>query len=610
MSGVVGWIDFSRDLVRERPLVTALTATMAPRGPDAETVWVSPRAAFGFRTLAADAAVGTQPYVRTVGEGEIVVCVTGAPTGLPQLRHRLGGVPADAPAAQLFASAYLSTGVDFISSLAGTFAIAIWDSRTQELVLARDQVGGQPLYYTLLSTGIVFASERKALLAHPEVEPVVDAGGLREAVSHALPTGALFSGFNSVGAAEIMRFSKRGGFTRQKYWQLATAPHTDDMQTTIANVRAMLRESVAAQVPSDPSGLVATLSGGIDSSSVAGLAAAELARRGTRTRLHTFTVDFADPGDFQPDVMRDTKDTPFAQAVADYIGSAHTVVPLAATDILDPVVRLGILRAKDIPTRIYDMDASQYLFIQHVAQSGGKVAFTGGAGDQLFQGARWSTDKGLVEADTFPWLAMAQRFGAVNGFGTGLLNQETLAALDFPTYYRDAYATAAAEVEYLPGEDDWQRNMRRVSYLVLTRGPIDASVFAAAGLQLRSPINYHKLIQYAYNIPAAMHSHGGIEKGILRAAVADLLPEQVLRRRQSATPVSNHPAYTQRLQQEMKSILGDSNAPVRSLIDVTAATELMNQPMRLAKDRLARAAVELTLQLNLWLDHYRVRLVL
>jgi asparagine synthase (glutamine-hydrolysing) len=437
---------------------------------------------------------------------------------------------------------------------------------------------------------------------------VVDAAGLREAISHALPTGALYSGLSSVGSAEIVRYG-RTGVHRQRYWQLQTSPHTDDLPTTIAAVRGMLEESIQHAVPSDPSRLIATLSGGIDSSSVAALAAAELRRRHA-DRLRTFTVDFVEQGDFQPDVMRDTKDEPYARAVAEYIGSDQTVVQLEATDILDPVVRQGILRAKDVPTRIYDMDASQYLFIQRVAALGSKVAFTGGAGDQLFQGARWSTDKGLVESGTFPWLAMAQRFGAVNGFGTGLLNQDVLAALDFPTYYRDAYATAAAEVEYLPDEDHWQRQMRRVSYLVLTRGPIDSSVFAAAGLQLRSPINSHKLIQYAYNIPAAMHAHNGIEKSILRAAVADLLPEQVLHRRQSATPVSNHPDYAQRLQEEFKAILADPQAPVRALIDLQASTELVNQPVRLAKDRLARAAVELALQLNLWLDQYRVRLVL
>ncbi|WBB81493.1 asparagine synthase (glutamine-hydrolyzing) [Micromonospora sp. WMMD882] len=615
MSGVFGWIDFTRDLVLDRPVVTMLTATLAQRGPDGEAVWVSPRAALGYRTLDVDRTVGRQPFVTDVDGQPVAVAVTGNPLGLEDLRGRLRsagrGFAPETPAVELISAAYLQWGVEFVPWLAGPFAIVVWDARSEELVLARDQLGGQPLYYTHTSTGLIFATERKALLAHPEVEAVVDVTGLREAISHALPPGPLFKGLESVKAAEIARFG-RGGWRKQTYWKLTTRPHEEDLAGTTATVRRMLEDSIRETLPADTSRLVATLSGGIDSSSVAALAAAELRRRGD-DKLRTYTVDFKST-DFEADVMRDTRDSPYAQDAADTIGSAHHLVELEPTDILHPIVRQGMLRAKDAPARIYDMETSQYLFIQHAAAQGGKVVLTGGAGDQLFQGARWSTDPGLVKADIFPWIALAQRFGATNGFGTALFNADTLAALDLPNYYRDEYARAKSEIEYLPGEDEWQRDMRRVSYLVLTRGPLDASVFAAAGLQTRAPINYYKLVEYAYNIPAAFQHHSGIEKSLLRAAVADLLPESVLTRRQSATPVSNHPRYLQRLTEEFRAVLADPNAPVRTLIDVRAATELVDalsgDTPRMAKDRLARAAVELALQLNLWLHHYRVRLAL
>ncbi|SCL31314.1 asparagine synthase (glutamine-hydrolysing) [Micromonospora pallida] len=611
MSGVFGWIDFTRDLVLDRPVVTMLTATLAQRGPDGEAVWVSPRAALGYRTLDVDGNVGRQPFVTEVDGSPVVAAVTGAPLGLEDLRQRLRsagrGFAPETPPVELISAAYQQWGVEFIPWLAGPFAIVIWDARTEELVLARDQLAQQPLYYTHTSTGLIFSTERKALLAHPEVEAVLDTNGLREAISHALPPGPLFKGLESVKGAQIARFS-RTGWNKQTYWKLSSRPHEEDMDSTIATVRRMLEDSIRETLPADTSKLVATLSGGIDSSSVAALAAAELRRRGG-DKLRTYTVDFKST-EFEADVMRDTRDSPYAQAAADMIDSVHNLVELESTDILHPIIRQGMLRAKDAPARIYDMETSQYLFIQHAGAQGGKIVLTGGAGDQLFQGARWSTDQGLVGAGTFPWIALAQRFGATNGFGTALFNADTLAALDLPNYYADEYQKALGEIEYLPGEDEWQRNMRRVSYLVLTRGPLDSSVFAAAGLQTRAPINYYKLVEYAYNIPAAYQHHGGIEKSLLRAAVADLLPEEVLKRRQSATPVSNHPSYAQRLQDEFRAILADPNAPVRPLIDLEAATALAENAPRLAKDRLARAAAELTLQLNLWLHHYRVRLAL
>jgi asparagine synthase (glutamine-hydrolysing) len=611
MSGVVGWIDFSRNLSLQRPLMTTLAGTLAHRGPDGEQVWVSPRAAFGFRAFRVGTQVDQQPLVTTEGERSVVTCVTGSPGGLTDLRERLRAVgrpgAPDASAAALVAQAYLQWGDGFVPWLNGAFALVIWDEQREELLLARDQMGGQTLFYTHTPTGLVIGSERKALLAHPEVSTVVHTAGLREVICHAVPTGPLYSGFSQVEAAEVARFS-RAGWSRHRYWTLRTRPHTDDLATTIGTIRAMLEESAELSVPDDTSTSAVTLSGGIDSSSVAGLVAGLLKRRGAGP-LSTYTIDYAYDG-FQADVMRTSRDAPFAGMVADHLGTDHHVVQLEAADILDPVVRLAMLRAKDCPTRIYDMDAWQQMFLQQVAADGKKILFTGLGGDNAFLGANWCNDRGLVESGTFPWVALAQRHGAVNGFGTGLVNPDLLAGLDLENYYRDEYAAAIADVEHLPDEDDWARKMRRVAYLVLTQFRGDSSIFSAAGLQVRSPINYYRLIEYTYNIPSDWHRHGDIEKGLLRAAVADLLPEPVVRRPRSATPISHDPGYPLRLQELFKEMLADPQAPARPLIDLTAAAELANQPDRLAHDRMARASVDLVLQLNLWLDQYRVRLAL
>ena len=611
MSGVVGWVDFTRDLTLHRPVVTALAGTLAQRGPDSEAVWVSSRAALGFRGLAVGAAPEPGPVVVEADGRTVAVCVTGFPFGLDEtvqrLRSRHIDLQADAGAAEILGHAYLCWGDDIVPELSGSFALALWDAAEEELVLARSAMAGQGLYFAETPTGIVFGSERKAVLAHPEVEPTVDVGGLREAVSHALPPGPLFSALGQVEAAQIARFG-RTGWKRRTYWQLHSRPHDDDVDTTVRRIREMLEANMRHHLPGDPSRLTVMLSGGIDSSSVAALAAAELRRRG-EGQLRTFTIDYRDDG-FQADVMRASRDAPFAELVAEHIGADQTTVPLVATDTLDPLVRIGILQANDGPTRIYDMDAAQHLFLQHVSARGNRVAFTGYGADNAFLGANWSNDEGLVSSGTFPWVALAQRHGAVNGFGTGLLGADLLALLDLPGYYRDTYSTAASAVEHLDGETERQRLMRRVSYLVLTLFRSDHAVFADAGLQARSPISSAELLQYAYNIPAEMQRHGGLEKGLLRAAVADLLPAEIVGRPRSAAPVGNDPGYPARLAAEFAAVLSDPDAPVRALIDLPAAVGLAAQPERIAVDRMARADVELVLQLNLWIDHYRIRLAL
>lgn len=611
MSGLVGWIDFERDLELERPLITALTGTLAQRGPDREAVWVEPHAAFGYRELAVEPGLDGRPRTVAAGAATVTACVSGSPSGLPDLLRRLRSAGTDVPAGaampELVAHAYLRWGTAFVPWLDGPFAIAIWDDRTQELVLARDRIGGEPIYYTPTPTGLVFASGRETLLAHPEVAPVVDAEGLRQVISHALPTGPIFAGFGAVESAQIVTYG-RGGPRTETYWGLATREHTDDLDATIARVRELLEESIAANLPADPSHLVAMLSGGIDSSSVAALTAAELARR-DQGALRTFTIDYQD-SEFQADVMRRTKDEPFAREVAGHIGADHTVVALRPSDILAPSVQRGLLASMQAPTRIYDMDAGQYIFLKHAATGGNKIILTGFGGDNAFLGSNWSIDKGLIQSGTFPWLALAQRHGAANGFGTGLLNADTLKALDLPAYYTAAYDAAIAPITHLPGETEWQKQMRRVSYLVLTQFRTDYAMFAATGLQARSPISSWRLLEYAYNIPAAMQGHGGIEKGLLRAAVADLLPERVVKRRRSATPVANHPGYPRRLAEELSGILADPRAPVLPLIDRDQAAERAAAETVLAENRLARADAELVLQLNNWLTHYRVRLTI
>ncbi|MEV0381357.1 asparagine synthase-related protein [Nonomuraea sp. NPDC050643] len=604
MSGVVGWIDYSRNLSLERPLMSALTGTLAQRGPDGETVWSSPHAAIGYREL--DLGLTGAPFA--LEPGPVTVCVAGSPFGLGELRGRLPSAPTGASASEVIARAYLEWGTDFVPWLDGPFAIVIWDGRRRELVLARDRIGGQPLFYTATPTGLLFASRRETLLAHPEVAPVVDVGGLRQVISHALPTGPVFAGFESVGPAEIVTFDGEGRASRNRYWSLTTREHTDDLDATVARIRELLEESIRLNVPDDPARLVAMLSGGIDSSSVAALAAAELRRRGLGP-LRTFTIDYLD-SEFQADVMRRTKDAPYASKAADHIGAAHTTVSLRPSDILHPLVQKGLLGATESPARIYDMDAGQHIFLRHAAAQDGRIILTGFGGDNAFLGSNWAIDRGLVESGTFPWLALAQRHGAANGFGTGLLNKETLDVLDFPVYYRDTYATAIADVVHLPGEDQWQRQLRRVSHLVMTLFRTDYAMFTAAGLQARSPINSHLLLEYAYNIPADLQAHGGIEKGLLRAAVKDLLPEEIVQRRRSATPVSNHPDYPRQLQSELKEILADGHAPVRALMDLELAAARAGDPATLAENRLARADVELMIQLNNWLTAYRVRLAL
>lgn len=156
--------------------------------------------------------------------------------------------------------------------------------------------------------------------------------------------------------------------------------------------------------------------------------------------------------------------------------------------------------------------------------------------------------------------------------------------------------------------------MRGITYLHLTRWlPLllnrDDRLSMAVGLELRVPYCDHRLVEYAFGIPWSMKSLGGSEKGVLRAAVADLLPASVLQRRKSPFPVTQDPDYGLALRAQFDAVVTDPTSPVRPLLDTARAGSLLRERRPIeATGWGERRDVEMVLQLDAWLRRYRVRL--
>lgn len=622
MSGLVGWVDFSeRDLEKEWAVLSGMAGAVARRGPDGQQVWTRTHVGLGFRSLTIGSKpVAPQPHVQSTADGQIAVCVSGTPTGVAELgewlRTRGRGAHPAAPAAELVANAYLEDGTAAVTRLTGAFAIAIWDGRTEEIVLIRDRFGNQPLYYALTDTGLIFGSERKALFAHPDTETAVDIDGLRELFCYAGTAGhGVFVGIKQVEAAEIVRFG-RGGLRREQYWRLTSEPHTDDLDTTIRRVRELLSDSTAAQL-GDADGVGIMLSGGVDSSAVTGLASDALQRNGGGT-LRTFTVTFAEHGEnFKPDEVWATPDAPFVADMVKHVGAEHTNVVLDTADILDPLARAATLIAKDVPSPLGNMNTSLYLLDREVSKHV-RAALLGEIADAVFGGFSWVHNPQLAAAQTMPWIAMAHYGGGKYGMGGDLLHPDLLKKLELNEYCAAAWESSVAQVVHLDGESDVDRQMRRINYLHLTRWletllAHDESIGMSTGLEVRMPFCDHLLVQYVYNVPWAMKSFDGQEKSLLRAAVADLLPESVLRRPKSPYPVTQDPAYGQWLVDGLGALVADGSSPVADLVNAGAIAELQADHSVLdsgPRAWVARANCEMVLGLDAWLRHYNVRLVL
>ena len=611
MCGITGWVDFGRDLTRDRATVAAMTATLACRGPDGEGLWLSRHAALGHRRLAViDPAGGAQPMAAGPdGRTPAVITFCGEIYNFRELRVELqsrGHRFRTRSDTEVLLRCYLQWGSGFAERLNGMFAAGIWDPASEELLLARDRMGVKPLYYFRTPGGVLFGSEPKAILANGLVPRRVDADGLREILDMVkTPERAVYAGMAEVRPGTVVRV-RRSGLTRQRYWALQARSHPDTLETTIRTVRDLLADSVARQLIADVP-LCTLLSGGLDSSAVTALAAKALGR----DRVRSFSVDFAGAGEvFQPDAVRGARDAPYALQMAGHVAAEHTEVLLDSARLAASGIREAVLRATDVPPAYWgDMWPSLYLLFRAIKEHS-TVALSGEAADEIFGGYRWFRNPGAVRAATFPWLTSgsARYFG-----GSSLLHPGLLDKLDIPGYRQARYREAVAEVPVLPGEPADERRMREVTYLNLTRFVqtlLDRKdrMSMAVGLEVRVPFCDHRLVESVFNVPWRMKSFDGREKSLLRAAVADLLPASVVQRVKTPFPATQDPGYERRLRAELAQVLSDADAPVRPLLDLDQARTAAARAGQKISQPYERGGLEMALWLNRWLSAYDVTL--
>ena len=610
MCGITGWVDFSRDLRNERAAIVDMTATMIGRGPDAGGVWCSEHAAIGHRRLSVIDLPGGEQPMRAPGKGageNVVLTFSGEIYNFTELRGELaarGHEFLTRSDTEVLLHSYLEWGADCVGRLNGMFAFGIWDERRQELLLARDRLGVKPLYYAGRPDGVLFGSEPKAVLVHPDFRAEIDAEGIAELFSQfgtATPGHGVYRGLAEVRPGTLVRVGRRGIRT-SVYWTLSALEHTDDLAATAGTVRELLTDIAGRQTVADVP-LCSLLSGGLDSSVVSALAAGALSRR-DRAKLATFSVDFTGSADaFTPDQLRPSHDEPFARAAAEYIGSRHAAITLEAEDLV--TAQWAPLDAHDLPT-MGDMYVSFALLCREISRQS-TVALSGEAADEVFGGYPWYHVPALLAAPTFPW--------AARGSWEPLLHPDVRARVRLGEYAADRYAQALAEVPRLAGESREDRRIREILYLGLTRwlpSLLDRKdrLSMASGLEVRVPFCDHRLVEYVWNVPWAMKEAGGIEKGLLRAAADGLLPDDLLRRRKSIYPGAADPAYERAIDAQLRRLLTQPDAPLFGLISRERLTAAYAADPRLpglmSVQPSSTSPVAYLLDINRWLDRFDV----
>ncbi len=295
MCGITGWIDWGKDLTNYEGVISKMGNTLQHRGPDSRGSWVSKHAALAHtRLIVIDPIGGVQPMIRQYGHRKYVITYNGELYNTNELRKELeslGHLFTSHSDTEVLLVSYIEWKEKCVDHLNGIFAFGVWDEEEQNLFLARDRLGVKPLFYTLQNNALLYASEIKALLAHPDIKAEVDEEGLSEIFGlgpSRTPGHGVFRGIAELKPGNYLVYNRNGTYIRP-YWQLKSYTHEDDFKTTVERVRDLVLDTVDRQLISDVP-VCTFLSGGLDSSIISAVAADVYKRK--NHILNTYSIDY------------------------------------------------------------------------------------------------------------------------------------------------------------------------------------------------------------------------------------------------------------------------------------------------------------------------------
>ncbi|HWE31114.1 MAG TPA: asparagine synthase (glutamine-hydrolyzing) [Polyangia bacterium] len=616
MYGFVAAAGDLGDPVRTVATLDAMDRSIHHRGPDDNGHYVDERCAMGMRRLSIiDLGGGKQPIASC--DRRYWIVYNGEIYNYRSLRERLlarGHNFTTTSDTEVIVHLYEERGAGVVDALSGMFGFAVWDRERHELVLARDRLGIKPIYYAPTPRGLVFASELKSLLCHPDVRRSVSP----EALSHYLSFGAtpgdqsILDGVRKLLPGHVLRY-RGGDVAVTRYWDLPRQERVVDERDAAAEVRSLLRQAVASHLVADvPVG--AFLSGGVDSASVVGT----MAELGARPK--TFSIGFEEA---------DFNELDYARVIAKKFETDHhelIVRPDAweLTEKLTWFLDEPFADVSSVPTYLVSKLAAEHV----------KVVLSGDGGDEVFAGYeryQWTAK----EERRFGWmpgplrklmaLGAAQLPDRAPGKrylrhialpaqaryvdGVAMFQQPFKSRLVAPELHAqlaareldsaDPYRDREAQMAHAPGD-----LTRRMLYLdTLTYLPLDIltkvdRMTMAHSLEARPPLLDHTLVERVFAMPSALKlTAGGTQKHIFKRAMADLLPSDILTRPKRGFGVPIVKWLRGALREPALELLSGKRMRERGWLDPRAVSTIVDEHMSGRRDHALSIWSLMTLEL-------------
>lgn len=604
MSAIAGILDLDTG----EEAVERMIKTMRLRGKAGADYYRERETCLVQSRSKAAAPQDTQPMALWDGDEEYVAVLDGKlynsgdiRKGLEKLGHSFHG----RTDAELLLHAYAQWGEDCLERLDGTFAFALWDVKRKRLFMARDRLGVKPFFYKEHRGGLLFASEIKTILSYPTVKPELTEEGATQILllgPGRSPGSGVFRGIRELEPGWCGNYES-GRLTLRQYWRLRDREHRESFEETAETVRRLVTNSILRQSAGEEN-MGAFLSGGLDSSLVTAVCAQRKADCGGV--LKTFSVDYEDSDKyFVPNKFQPNSDGYYIRLMEDAVHTDHHWCVLSPEQLVNTLEEA--VYARDLPG-MADVDASLLAFCRYVKVYTDTV-LSGECADEIFGGYPWYRDPEIRSREGFPWAQnTAQRIA--------LLNPHLRSRINCEEFVADEYQKTIRESDILPGTSREETRMKEMMNLNLRwfmQTLLDRSdrMSMYAGLEIRVPFCDYRIAEYLYGVPWEYKDYQGKEKGLLRMAMADLLPKEVAWRKKSPYPKTFDPAYENAVHTRLTKLL-ETDAPLFALVDRKEAQQILTRddPWPWYGQLMRRPQIiAYLLQINAWMEHYSVNLV-
>ncbi len=609
MCGIAGEVSYNNSINKNKDSYFKMQKVLAPRGPDQNGLYIKDNVALIHTRLSViDVENGIQPMTAKYGENEYSIVYNGELYNTEEIRNELkqvGYVFLTHSDTEVVLKAFIHWKEECLIKFNGIFAFVIWDELEKQLFFARDRIGVKPFFYTIKKDTFIFGSEIKALLEHKFVEPIINENSIAEIMfigPGRTPGCGVFKDIQELKPACCGYYNKTGIKIR-KYWTLTDNKHNDSFKETVEKVRYLVKDAITRQLTSDvPVGTF--LSGGLDSSIISSISNQYFKDKGQQ--LETFSVTYENNDNFfKKSKFQPNNDNDYIKKMVKYLGCEHHLITLSNKDLADALYMA--VDARDLPG-MADVDSSLLLFCKEIKKHC-TVALSGECADEIFGGYPWYRDKEIRAINGFPW---AQSTEYRKSF-----IKDDIKVPDATEYvysrYKDTLINTSKVDDISPLESRMKEMIKLNSdWFMQTLLDRKDRMSMYNGLEVRVPFCDYRIAEYLYSVPWEYKDYKSYEKGLLREAVKDILPDEILWRKKSPYPKTHNPEYLKIVSDMLSEIIDNNNSPILSFIKKEELKKILTTDKAIpwyGQLMTTPQTIAYFIQINYWLTKYKVRII-